>query len=584
MTNEGNGVIMLGEGTKMRIVVFLGAVAVLLSSGACSNPMRQTLELVVKDYSTPKAALSFTGGSGISKTSEISIEFTETIDTASLKVGGSMGPESDGGEWSKKENTNDTLIIRPKSQWSVGSGKTLKVECADLEGYQIPKIEVTYGVLDGIVYVRTNGSDSNPGTDDLPNKTIQKAIDTAAAVYASAEVHVAAGTYQPSTVIDLKDGISLYGGYSPTDWEVRETRVDWPLLAPAAWVYPTVINTSSDFAAMRIANISHPVTIDGFSIDGGVGGSGTTAVVCSNSTSVVLQSNSIDGGGGDISIGIYLDSSPATLQHNSISGGANGMSFAVVVGGSHPLIVRNRINGGTTGTGGSSVGIYDIGSNATIAANTIYGGDAWSSSLGIYMESGSTAVIYNNIIDGGTSAAGPGTTGILVDGSSPILRNNTICAGLVTTGGATNGEEGITNLNSAHATIENNIIFALGSGTQLRYGISWMDNSLPTFLKNNFVFDCADGLFATVGDPYVVVPNVNSLMGASNNAWDTSGTLLNSMFVAPSGSGLDWHLVGTAPVAARQGGLDGSSLGWGFTDDLAGTTRTAPWSMGAYKY
>ncbi len=568
----------------MRIAVFLGAVALLFAAGSCSNPMRQTLELVVKDYSTPKAALSFAGGSGISKTTEIVIEFTETIDAASLKVGGSMGPESDGGEWSKKENTNDTLTIRPKSQWSLGSGKTLTVECADLEGYPILKIEATFGVLDGIVYVRTNGSDSNPGTDDLPNQTIQKAIDTAAAVYESAEVHVAAGTYQPSAVIDLKDGISLYGGFSPVDWNLRESNPDWALTGIGTSEYPTMIQTSSSIAAVRIANTSRPVTVDGFSVSGGVGGSNTTGIYCRNSTGVVLQSNAIDGGGGDFSVGVTIDSSPATLQYNAISGGMNGISVAVVCNGSNPVISRNKIHGGTSGTGGQTVAIYDIGSSATIAANTIYGGDAWSSSHGISMESGSTAVIYNNIIDGGTSAAGPGTTGVLVDGSSPILRNNTICGGLVTTGGATNGEEGITNLNGAHATIENNIIFALGSGTQLRYGITAMANSAPASLKNNYVFDCASGLFAWVGDPYTSVLDLNTLSGASGNAWDTSGTLLGTMFVEPSGTGWDWHLQATAPVEARQVGLNGSVLGWGFTDDLAGTTRTEPWSMGAYEY
>jgi hypothetical protein len=546
--------------------------------------MRATLELAVKDYSTPRALLTFGGGSGIATTTPIAIEFTETIDTASLRVGGSMASESDGGAWSTKVNANDTLTIRPKTQWSLGSGKTLTVECSDLEGYQTPTIDVTYGVLDGIVYVRANGSDSSPGTDDLPKKTIQAAIDTAAAVYSSAEVHVAAGTYQPSEVIDLEDGISLYGGYSPNDWGVRESTVGWPVTGTGVSAYPTIIETSSDFAAMRIANISRTTTVDGFSIDGGVGGSGTTAIFCSNSTSLVLQSNVIDGGGGDISIGIYLDSSPATLQYNAISGGANGMSFAVVVNGSHPLIARNRINGGTSGTGGSAVGIYDFGSSATIAYNTIYGGDAWSSSLGIYMESGSTAKIYNNTIDGGTTATGPGTTGVLIDGSSPILRNNTICAGHVQVGVSIDGEEGITNLNSSHATIENNIIFALGPGAQKMYGISAMSNSLPAYLKNNFVFDCTNGSFAWVGNPYVPVADMNTLAGAIDNVSDESGTLLNSMFVEPSGSGQDWHLAGTAPVAARQGGLDGSSLGWGFSDDLTGAARAASWSIGAYEY
>ena len=301
-------------------VLLVGAT---LFSVGCPLPLRTTLEQVVKDYQTPKSTLVFETGSGIAPTTPIVISFTETIDTATLVLSGSMAPESDGGTWSKQTSSNDTLTISPKTAWSKGSGKTLTMNCANSEGYAVKQIALTYGVLDGVVYVRaTGGSDGNPGTSDLPKLTIQEAIDTAAAVYATAEVHVAAGTYQPSSVIDLKDGISLFGGYDPADWTKRETNPDWAITGTGTSAYPTVIQTSSNVAALRIQTTSHPLTVDGFTISGGVGGSGndTTAIYCSNSTGVVIQSNSIDGGGGDLSVGVTLDQSAVALQRNTISG------------------------------------------------------------------------------------------------------------------------------------------------------------------------------------------------------------------------------------------------------------------------
>ncbi len=471
-----------------RVGKALLAVAILPFFAGCPLPLRTTLELAVKDYQTPKTVLSFPSGSGVAPTTPIVVSFSATIDTSTLAVGGSMAPESDGGTWSVTTLPNDTLTFRPKTSWSTGSGKTLTVDCANGEGYAVKQVALTYGVLDGVVYVHgTNGNDDNPGTIDLPKKTIQKAIDTAGAVYSSAAVHVAAGTYQPSSVIILKDGISLYGGYDATDWTKREDP-DWAINGSS--LYPTVIQVSPNVETILLDNTSRPLTIDGFSIKGDFSGNNTTGIYCANCTGVTLQSNSIDGGGGDNSYGLTLNLSSITVQRNAISGGKNGNTVAILCNGAHPSIMHNKISGGTSGTYDYSVGIYDIGSAATVAYNTIYGGDAYSSSMGISMESGCQAYIYNNIIHGGLTDQGPGTAGVLVDGSSPTLRNNTICAGSILFGASTDGDEGITNLNGASATIENNLIFSLATGQQRKYGVTATSDSLPASFKNNYVFQC----------------------------------------------------------------------------------------------
>ena len=177
------------------IVLLVLLLAVFFLIGSCQNLMFDTLQSAVRDFSRPSAEIDFLSGSGIAGDTSLTVTFTETMDKGSLVLGGVLAEESSAA-WSAAEEADDTLTISPASAWTAGSGKTLTVECADLEGYGIEPLEVNYGVLDGIVYVHaSSGNDDNPGTIDLPKQSVHAALAAAERVYSEASLYVAEGTY-----------------------------------------------------------------------------------------------------------------------------------------------------------------------------------------------------------------------------------------------------------------------------------------------------------------------------------------------------------------------------------------------------
>jgi hypothetical protein len=67
------------------------------------------------------------------------------------------------------------------------------------------------------VFVATIGNDANPGTRQAPKRTVQAALQQAAASSKTA-VLVTAGTYAEGTGVSLVSGVGIYGGYAGSDW------------------------------------------------------------------------------------------------------------------------------------------------------------------------------------------------------------------------------------------------------------------------------------------------------------------------------------------------------------------------------
>ena len=151
---------------------------------------------------------------------------------------------------------------------------------------------------------------------------------------------------------------------------------------------------------------------------------------------------------------------------------------------SSPVIENNTILGGTAD---SSFGIYNYsGCAPLIEGNRISGGGSGSQSLGIYNDSSSPALIRNNLIDGGGGAY---SLAIMNFESSPVIRNNTICGGH----NSANWTVGMF-IYTAQPVFQNNIVFTTaGAG---RYGIYEFDAAAdPGALQNNDIFDCPNGLY-----------------------------------------------------------------------------------------
>ncbi|MFO0626252.1 MAG: hypothetical protein U0325_11610 [Polyangiales bacterium] len=71
------------------------------------------------------------------------------------------------------------------------------------------------------IFVSPRGDDSAPGTREAPKRTVQAGINAAAPM--GNAVYVAAGMYMGT--VTLSSGVSVYGGYSPTDWSRAATNV-----------------------------------------------------------------------------------------------------------------------------------------------------------------------------------------------------------------------------------------------------------------------------------------------------------------------------------------------------------------------
>ena len=525
-----------------------------------------TVETVIPATNTMNPA----SGSAITLSTPIVITFNESMNPTTLILGGTMASESDGGVWSTTTFASDTLTVGSANTWTDGSGRILTIDVKDTAGNSLlSTLSLSYGVLDGVVYVNdSNGNDANPGTPDLPKKTIQVAIDLADSLYNIAQVHIAEGTYnvdyQSGTHIAMKEGVSIYGGYSLTDWSVRDPSTHETI------VQDTSISGGTSDDPNRAIHVGSSVTaatvMDGLTIKGG-GGSYSSAINTEGSSTI--QNNTINGGSGlSNSYGIYNDSS------------------------SSPTIQNNTINGGSGGT--SSFGIINSPSSSpTIQNNTINGGSGGGSSTGIINSPSSSPTIQNNSINGGSGVSA--STGINA-GGSPMIQNNTINGG---SGGASS--YGI-RLNGT-PTIENNTIFTSGGGSN-RYCIYEDDIDYdPVSVRNNDLFDCPTAIYydfdMNCGGTDCTLVEMESLadMTASGNASDTP-TFVNKN--GPDGNintmeDNNWRLQPSSSDNILQGGLDGNAEGWGFTTDKDGNTRTAVitgsptntdaagWSMGAYE-
>ncbi|MFH1435252.1 MAG: hypothetical protein ABIJ56_06015 [Pseudomonadota bacterium] len=114
------------------------------------------------------------------------------------------------------------------------------------------------GVIDDsslFIFVTGSGNDDGPGTLIFPMRTIPAALQRA--VETGKTVLVAWGNY--AGPVDLRGGVSIFGGYSP-DFSERDTAV-----------YPVVIeniNGEPGHPALRCGDITIPTEMGGFTIVG----------------------------------------------------------------------------------------------------------------------------------------------------------------------------------------------------------------------------------------------------------------------------------------------------------------------------
>lgn len=562
-----------------KIYFFTAAGLMLFTLCICRNPMGNTIWEVVDSFSKPKYIVSPENGEGISQTTSITIQFSESMDTDYCIISGTMAEERGDVIWSSKDAPHDTLTISPgSSNWSVGSNKTLVIDCKDLDD-NVAAISLTYGVLDGNVYVRQkDGDDRFPGTKTKPKATIQAAVDLAERYYEEANVNVAQGDYEIDTPVSLSKSISLFGGFSEDDWDDREKDPEWAVSGDNESEYSTNIilpAPDSDHdreinTVLTIENQQDGLTISGFCMESYVDNRSCVISIKNSSfidiiSNKILVGNNIVGDKTEESYGINIYNSVGVVIEKNYVTILAGSSFKKlmywfsITGSEHFSIKNNIIKPGIMD---NDKLLFVIKSTGDVMNNEIIP-ELDGGTMNINIQDDSICDIINNIVEMQCT----NTSDLIINNFSSelnILNNTFIGEGMYLV-----FDIGNTTTASTSTKIGNNIIIIDGIET-IHFKIESMS------IRNNNIYGNDESYVEYLEGEY---PDL------------ISGNISEDPFF-PDKDG-DYHLTEDSPVNTRQGGLDLSDQ---FTEDKDGNPRTAErtgnptndgaagWSIGAYEF
>ncbi|MFZ5439317.1 MAG: MopE-related protein [Myxococcota bacterium] len=144
------------------------------------------------------------------------------------------------------------------------------------------------GEIARALFVSKTGSDANPGTRALPKLTVQAAINAASS--AQPHVYISEGTYDEA--LTMRDGVSLYGGYSQANGWARNTNL-----------YPVVLRNTvpsgSAIVAVSGANLTSSTTLAYVTVRAGdtvSAGVSSYGLHCVNCTALTVRGATIIGG------------------------------------------------------------------------------------------------------------------------------------------------------------------------------------------------------------------------------------------------------------------------------------------------
>jgi hypothetical protein len=309
------------------------------------------------------------------------------------------------------------------------------------------------------------GSDSNPGTQQLPLQSIKQALINGAQLLATAQMPVTvrvAGAHYPEKVT-LVEGISLLGGYDCSaqscSWSRNPALFDTAILDQdfEGVLAPSSITRATQFDGFRVVGMGGAPSADpGSAAMTILGGSPTV-------TGNTLAAGTVTGGG-------------STPAKHSVA-----LAILGTIAGAGPLVSRNTITGGQSpesstglflrGTAGSGGGLAAI-----ILGNTIRAGSARTAVAVRATGTLSGTVVSTNDITAG-SATGGEAWGIQVGGAMTIDSNRINVPNGTNTGGScaqppqTGWCGGIAS-ESSTTVITNNVVFGISSprSTAVRLG------------------------------------------------------------------------------------------------------------------
>lgn len=265
------------------------------------------------------------------------------------------------------------------------------------------------------------------GTGDCSSWANACALQSAlTSAVAGDEIWVAAGRYTPTTGTDrtatfqIKDGVSLYGGFAGT-----ETARDQRDPAANLTILSGDLNDNdadgfvnygeNSYHVVTVLNSSASTILDGFTITGG------------NATEYRDPIHAFGGG-------LYISSSSPTLSNLIVKGNVANYGAGMFIGNfSTPKLTNITINNNLAGGGfGGGVMNYN-GGNPTFTNVTFSGNSAGTYGGGIYNFYANNLTLINVTLIG-NSAVGGGA----IDGGSPMIYNTIIWGN--TAGGTTGAD------------------------------------------------------------------------------------------------------------------------------------------------
>ncbi|PIU58078.1 MAG: hypothetical protein COS89_02250 [Deltaproteobacteria bacterium CG07_land_8_20_14_0_80_38_7] len=296
-------------------------------------------------YSPPKPEIfSITppNRSTLASDGVIEINFTEYIDCSTLNVVASSD------DFSTFCSSRLLRIMPVRDGYWSPSIKSYTINISSQRGVAADQIDLTYAVQ--TVFVREGAS--GDGTMDNPMGSIKDARSLAwgnTTTWAGhigpwvehryARVCVAEGRYPISEQIYVGANVSIYGGFSNSDWNIRN-----PLEHKSTIAAADVLAWAIRVEAERDLNI----VIDGFNI---VAGSRITAID-SWASAITITNNIIEGS-------IHAVNSSLIIVNNVITRGVSINGFASLAPDIHFVIANNII----AGSGGVAIVIASYGVN-----------------------------------------------------------------------------------------------------------------------------------------------------------------------------------------------------------------------------
>jgi parallel beta-helix repeat protein len=255
----------------------------------------------------------------------------------------------------------------------------------------------------GTYYVATDGSDSNPGTEEQPFRTLAGGVRN---LSPGDTVYVKSGTY---TVVDIPSGAS---------WDNPVTIAAYPGHSPV------IVKSVQDVIPLHFINTRY-IVIDGFVIDGT---NATHGIKITGESSgrradhIRIQNSEISYAQAD---GIFV--TPGSDGNEFINlqvhdNGTSDFNHGIYIASSDNIVedcsIHDNMGWGVHVYSGSGTGV----DNNIIRNNAIYdNGRSGSRGDGILLSSGSGNQAYNNVVWGNI-----GGISIDYDASNAYVGNNTI--------------------------------------------------------------------------------------------------------------------------------------------------------------